>query len=427
MIVRPFSLRRRIIASFLALTAMVCLLFGLFSFIFAYTVEDSLFAQALREETARQQAHWADHRALDRPARDYIALYREPTDFPADLRRQYGTEPGRREFAGDDGRHYHVERFDLPGRDGPAYAVAEVSRYLVVRPIRGEMLLFLGIGTGIILCLAMGVGYWLADKATKPLTRLAARVAESGPDPIPRLSASEFPANEIGLLARALEQAFERIAAFVERESRFTREASHELRTPLAVIKSAAELIAAQPGSVAAGPLGRIVDAAREMERTIDLLLSLAQEENARAEAEDMHLLPLIESAVLRAGELYCEADSRVSIAVPDGQRIRANRGAAAAILGNLIGNAFQHSRGGMIDINMDGGDLIIGDNGVGLPSNVSAALFEPFAKGEASGGHGLGLSIVRRLCDANGIGLRIVSAVNGGTRIRLGFPPAEG
>jgi signal transduction histidine kinase len=427
MTVRPFSLRRRIIASFLALTTMVCLLFGLFSFIFAYTVEDSLFAQALQEEAVRQQVHWADHGAFDRPARDYITLHRAPAAFPADLRRQYGHEPGRREFAGDDGRHYHVERFDLPGRGGTAYAVAEVSRYLVVRPLRREMLTFLGIGTGIILIFAMGIGYWLASKATKPLTRLAAQVEESGPDPIPRLSAAEFPTNEIGVLARALEQAFERISAFVDRESRFTREASHELRTPLAVIKSAAELIAVQPGSKMAGPLERIVDAAREMERTIDLLLSLAREENARAEPEDVRLLPLIEAAVLRAGAAFGDAAWQVSVAVPEGQRIRVHPAAAATILFNLIGNAFQHSRGGTIDIGMDGGDLVIADDGAGLPGNVSASLYEPFAKGEASGGHGLGLSIVRRLCDASGIGLRIDTAVDGGTRVRLEFQPTDG
>lgn len=427
MIVRRFSLRRRIIASFLALTAMVCLLFGLFSFIFAYTVEDSLFAQALQEETVRQQAHWADHGAFDRPSRDYIALYKAPAAFPADLRRQYGNEPGRQEFAGDDGRHYHVERFDLPGSAGPAYAVAEVSRYLVVRPIRGEMLMFLGIGTIIILIFAMGVGYWLASKATKPLTRLAAQVAESGPDPIPRLSAVEFPTNEIGVLARALEQAFERISAFVDRESRFTREASHELRTPLAVIKSAAELIAVQPGLKMAGPLERIVDATREMERTIELLLSLAREEHARAEPEDVRLLPLIEAAVLRAGATYGDAECRVSITVPEGQRIRVNPAAAATILNNLIGNAFQHSRGGTIDIGMDAGELVIADDGTGLPRDVSASLYAPFAKGDASGGQGLGLSIVRRLCDASGIGLRIDTAVDGGTRVRLEFQPTDG
>jgi signal transduction histidine kinase len=421
MISRPFSLRRRIIASFLALTAAVCLLFGLFSFIVAYTVEDSLFAQALQEETVRQQAHWAKRGTFDRPAREYIVLYQDPAAFPADLRRQYGREPDRREFAGDEGRHYHVEQFDLRGA-GPAYAVAEVSRHLVVRPIRGEMLLSLGMGTGIILILAMGVGYWLADKSTRPLTRLAEQVAQAGPDPIPRLSASEFPANEIGLLARALEQAFERVAAFVDRESRFTREASHELRTPLTVIRSAAELISVQSDSASAGPLARIVDAACEMERTIELLLSLAREENARAEPKDVRLLPLIEAAVLRAGATYGDAACQALISVPERQRILVNPAAAATILSNLIGNAFQHSRGGTIDIGMDAGDLVIADDGAGLPNKVSASLYEPFAKGEASGGHGLGLSIVRRLCDASGVGLSIDTAANGGTRIRLGF-----
>ena len=171
-----FSLRRRIIASFLAMTMAACLLFGFFSFLFAYAVEDSLFADALREEVAHQQAYWRDHGRLDRPTRDYIDLHRDPTTFPADLRSQYGVESDQGEFSGDMGRHYHVGKFDLPGDAGTAYAVAEVSRHLVVRPIREEMLVFLTVWMAGLLLATGLIGYWLANRATSPLTRLAGLV-----------------------------------------------------------------------------------------------------------------------------------------------------------------------------------------------------------------------------------------------------------
>lgn len=418
------SLRRRIIASFLAMTTAACLLFGFFSFLFAYVIEDSLFDDALSEEVAHQKAHWRQHGQLDRPARDYVKLYRDPDTFPLDLLRQYSVESDRGEFSGDSGRHYHVRKFALPGSGGTAYIVAEVSEHLVVRPIREEMLVFLVLWMAGLLLATGLLGYWLANRATEPLTRLARLLSGTGPDQIPRVSAESFPANEIGLLATTLERAFERIRAFVERESRFTRDASHELRTPLAVIRSAAELIEPQqnlPPEISK-PMRRISDAAREMERTIDLLLLLAREENATPQPVNVPLLPLVEAAVLRASERYDGASQNVSIDVAEDRIIWVNPTAAAIVLDNLVGNAFQHSRGGSLSIQAQGDELVIADTGPGIPESVSGMIYQPFAKGDESGGHGLGLSIVRRLCDRNDIALTLICSASGGTTIRLGF-----
>ncbi len=97
---KHLSLRRRIIASFLAMTTATCLLFGLFSFLFAYAVEDSLFEDALSEEVAHQQKHWGERGRFDRAAREYVDFYRDAASFPADLRGQYRAESAKRSFTG---------------------------------------------------------------------------------------------------------------------------------------------------------------------------------------------------------------------------------------------------------------------------------------------------------------------------------------
>ncbi len=421
---KHLSLRRRIIASFLAMTTAACLLFGFFSFLFAYAVEDSLFEEALSDEVAHQQAYWGERGRFDRPARQYVDFYRDASSFPADLRDQYAAARNREEFSGNAGRHYHVRQFGLPGEAGTAYAVAEVSGHLVVRPIRAEMLVFLASWMAGLLLATGLLGYWLANRATAPLTRLATLVSGADADHIPRVSASAFPPNEIGLLAATLEQSFDRVRAFVERESRFTRDVSHELRTPLAVIRSASELVEVQrdlPLAISK-PLHRISEAAVDMERTVELLLLLAREENSKPRPENVPLLPLVELAVLRASERFDGAGHRVRVEVPEGRAIRVNPTVAAIVLNNLIENAFQHSRGGRLAILMQDDELVIADSGPGIPGNVSEYLYQPFSKGEGSGGHGLGLSIVRRLCDHNDIALAVESPTNGGTTIRLGF-----
>ncbi|MGR4890615.1 sensor histidine kinase [Sphingopyxis sp. LARHCG72] len=422
---RATSLRRRIVTSFLATVAIICLLFGFFGFLIAYAVEDSLFEDTLRDEIAFQQAHWQRNQTFSRPARDYLALYRTPRQFPSDLRAAFARAPRQREYFGTEGRYYHVERFTLPRGGGRAFAVAEVSRHLVVRPIRGEILRFLGAWSLAILLIAGGIGYWLAVRATAPLTRLAAKVSERGPNEVPRIAASDFPDNEIGTLARSLEQAFETIRAFVERESAFTRDVSHELRTPLAVVRSSAELLETRSelAPPAARTIRRIAAAAQDMERTIDLLFALAREERAVTERKPVELLPLIESALLDASDRFDGSAYDVEIAVPAGTTVLAGSTGLALILANLIGNAFQHARGGRLAISFANGRLSIVDDGPGIADEVIATEEVAFVKGDASAGHGLGLGIVRRLCERDGI-VPDFQTSEDGTTVHLVFPP---
>ena len=416
------TLRRRITLAFLATTAFSCLLFGFFAFMFAYLVEDQLFADALAEEAARQQAHWRARGTFAEPRDEFVTLYRDPSGFPPDLRELYAAEGGS-EIAGRDGRHYHLRRFDLPG-GGPAFAVAEVSRHLVVRPLRAEVLTFLALCAAALLLAACVAAYLLARHATAPLTALANQVAETRANSVPRIAMPDSPPREIGLLAQALEQAFDRLRAFVAREAQFTRDASHELRTPLAVIRGAAELIALQPGlgPEIAGPLRRIQRAAREMEQTVELLLMLAREEHRRSSRETRPILPYVEQAVLNASERFNAGESRVEIDVPATQTVEAAPAVLALILNNLVANAFQHAQGHPVLIAGDGIGLAIADGGPGMPPEMAGRMFEPFAKGEESRGHGLGLSIVKRLCEREGISLSVTSEPTAGTRIELGF-----
>lgn len=423
---RATSLRRRVTAAFLAAIAMTCLLFGCFGFIIAYSVEDRLFEDGLADEIAFQQAHWQRDRSFTRPARDYLALYRDPAEFPADLRTAFERAPRQREYSGEDGRHYHVARFMLPGGGGPAFAVAEVSRHLVVRPLRGDIIWFLGGWSLAILIVAGGIGYWLAGRATAPLTQLADAVAETGRGEIPHVRAADFPDNEIGRLAQALQHAFDRIRAFVARESGFTGDVSHELRTPLAVIRSSAELVetrgALTPSATRA--VQRIAAAAQDMERTIDLLLALARETKARGIREQVDLLPLVEAALLDASDRYDGSAYRVEIAIPPDARVHADPIGLSLILANLIGNVFQHAPGGRLAIRCDGGRLAIVDTGPAITGERIAGTGKAFAKGAGGTGHGLGLGIVRRLCEREGIELDMATATPAGTAIFLRFGP---
>ena len=408
---RSYSLRRRVIAALVATVLAPSAVFGLTTFIFAYTLEDRLFSTAIDGEIARQQQSWRREGSLATPEVAYIKIYPGKAGLPADLAPQVAASPEQREFYGAAGRHYHIAHFTLDRGTGaapegtPAVAVAEVSRYLLVRPVRDGMIRFL-IGLSLFIALVMALlGWWLANRAMRPLSRLAKDVADGGSETVPVVRAEDYPANEIGVLAGGLAQAFQRIRGFVDRERSFTRDASHELRTPLAVIRGAAEVIAQRGDLPAPIPeaLRRIETATIDMTQTLDLLLALAREGDALP-VESIGLRPAVEKAIAAAAVRFPASRLAVSNHVAGDAMIIVEPTSLQLVLNNLIGNAFQHAAAANLHIGFSGNRLTIGDDGPGFGTATDA--FAPFVKGAASEGSGLGLDIVRRLCAAAGIDL---------------------
>jgi signal transduction histidine kinase len=417
------SLRRRLVIAFMAFSLLTALLFSFLSIVFAYSVEDSFFYRMLQDEAAHQVEAMQRTGQPAAPKNELIAIYTDPAELPSDLRRQYLQEPHRQEFGGDDGRHYHLltRQADSPQRPD-LLLVAEVSQHLAVRPVRTELLWFLAKTATAVLLLTCLIGYWLARRATAPLSALAEQIAETEPDKLPKNLAAHYPNNEIGVVARSLESALQRIEAFIQREQHFTRDASHELRTPIAVVQSAAELLAQQtlPDS-ARLPLQRIQLASNQMEQTVNLLLSLARELPS-TDKSAVALLPLIETSVVQAARLLEGKPVQVIVDVAADCHVNGHRTVLAIILGNLIGNAFQYTAEGEVRIHADNAQLTIADTGVGIAPELQPRLFEPLVKGEHSNGFGIGLSLVARLCQRYDIDLAVESMPAGGTRATLRF-----
>jgi signal transduction histidine kinase len=424
------SLRRRVVLAIVATTIVTSMLFGLMTFIFAYRLEDQLFEGELAREIDRQQAAWQQDQKLVPPMLPYIRIYRDEAALPADLAPQVAKVPQQREFFGTEGRHYHIARFTLPGADGgAAMAVAEGSRFLLVRPVRNSLILFLTGLSIFVATVAALLGWWLASRALSPLSRLAAELSGAGQttggQAVPRIDPQTYPANEIGVLAGALAEAFERIRGFVAREQDFTRDASHELRTPLAVIGGAAEILVTNPAvpESALPALRRIETASADIAQALDLLLALARENKAGAGVARLPvaLLPTVEKAIASASVRFPASPIAVTVDVIATAAVTVDATLLQLVLNNLVGNAFQHASGGELLVAGDSARLLIADTGPGF-GNV-ADPFAPFDKQPQSAGSGLGLAIVRRLCDAAGITLSWRSNPNGsGTQLSLDF-----
>ena len=97
-------------------------------------------------------------------------------------------------------------------------------------------------------------------------------------------------------------------------------------------------------------------------------------------------------------------------------------------LFGNLIGNAIKYSpRGSTVTIDFSEGVLSIRDEGIGIAPEKQKEVFEKFRRGtEYSGGFGVGLSIVKSICDSYGIALSFESKEGAGTTFRLKFTKSQ-
>ena len=95
-------------------------------------------------------------------------------------------------------------------------------------------------------------------------------------------------------------------------------------------------------------------------------------------------------------------------------------------VVGNLLRNALAYTESGEVEVGLKEGRLKVSDTGVGMSRQELARAFDPFYRGEAgramAQGHGLGLSIVRRLTAQYGWTLHARSSPGHGTTVEVRF-----
>jgi signal transduction histidine kinase len=248
-------------------------------------------------------------------------------------------------------------------------------------------------------------------------------------------------AGELGEVGRAFDEMAERLRTLLVAERELLANVSHELRTPLARIRVALDLVEAGDGSDHASLEGIQADLG-EIESLIDDILTTTRLELAGGRppggayalrAEDVSSLALCEWAAERFSARHPCRILRVS--ADDGlPRVRVDPALFRRAIDNLLDNADKYSpdTGSAIELRAfcDGDSVAfeVGDQGVGIKSEDLAWLFTPFFRGERSrsrgtGGVGLGLTLSKRIAEAHGGSIRVVSEPGRGATFQLRVP----
>ncbi|NLC61035.1 MAG: HAMP domain-containing histidine kinase, partial [Gammaproteobacteria bacterium] len=280
----------------------------------------------------------------------------------------------------------------------------------------------------VVTLLSVLLGWWSASRVMSPVSELAARLQRSGGDARPEALAVHFPDDEVGQLASALDDYAARLTEVVERDREFNADVSHELRTPLAVIRGAVELLLSRPGldERTRARLLRIQRAEQQCTDLISALLLLSRGERGHGNTDVGNVAgQLLDAMRAQVGskplELRLEEQARLVVDAPES--------AVSVALGNLIGNAVKYTAAGEVIVRILPGVAEVIDSGPGLDGEDAAKLFERGYRGthaEHSQGGGIGLSIVRRLCDLYGWDVRLRPGDSEGVVATLTFGDAS-
>jgi two-component system, OmpR family, sensor kinase len=300
------------------------------------------------------------------------------------------------------------------------------------------------------LAIAAAAGWWLVQVGLRPLRRVeltALSIADGGDFDHRAPGADED--TEVGRVAAALNTMLDRIhASFEERDSteaalresgermrRFVADVSHELRTPLAAVSAYTELFErgarSHPEDLERALHGIAAETARMNDLVEELLLLARLDEGRPLEHVTVDLSELLVEAIGTARTVAPDYPTALSMArvvttTGDPGRLR-------QVIDNLIANVRTHTPPGTvteIELRTDAEMAVItvSDNGPGMPEEQASRVFERFyradqSRSRASGGSGLGLSIVHALVRAHGGTVRVESAPGQGFRIIVMLP----
>jgi signal transduction histidine kinase len=428
---RPPSLRRRIRSAFFLQVAAIGMATVLGVYGAYFVLEDVLVRRALIEEAA----HYATRLAADPDAslpdtynlRGFLYPPRVG-DPPVPLSLEkigigYGNVPM-------EGRSDIVHVSDTPvGRLYLVFAQEQVNR----------LALFFGFVPLSIVLIAIYLIVWMTYRSSKravsPVVWLANHVRDWDPKrpDYDDLSPERLPPDaqgEVEMLASAMRTFAQRNQAFVARERDFTRDASHELRSPLTIIKIASDILLTEDNlsPFATRNIDRIRRSARDMEALIEAFPILARESDTGLPIEDFLANDVVLEEIENAQALVHGKSVDLRGEVSEKLELHAPPRVLAVVLSNLIRNACQHTDEGEVVVTIRSRTIRVADTGTGMSEHDLVNLFEPFYRGALSngrGGHGIGMTIVKRLCDRFGWTIEVRSSPGAGTAVTIGFPTA--
>ena len=281
-------------------------------------------------------------------------------------------------------------------------------------------------------------GFVFAGQSLKPISRINQEVSQITAKDLTKKLSTGNNKDEIAQLERNFNEMLSRIEKSFELQKSFVSNASHELRTPLAAIKS--EIQVALEKDRTPEQYKEILKSLNiDNQRLIQLINGLLQLAKSEKGDKTLQMVPIRIDEVLFEvqDELQHQHQNyRISIdfeEIPDDDgtvTVSGNKSLLKTLFNNLIDNACKYSENNMavINIRFNKSNCIINvaDTGIGISKDDHEKIFEPFFRTKNASnykGHGIGLSICKRIVDIHGGRIILKSELGEGSNFNVILP----
>lgn len=263
----------------------------------------------------------------------------------------------------------------------------------------------------VMLLVVIAVFAWVFVRHTRPLNHILQHL-DNYKIGHKHLLDNDTNVTEFQRLGDSVNACISRIEEVYERERRFIGDASHELQTPLAICQNRIEMLL-EDASLTEQQMVELV----KMQQTISELIRLNRtllflskiENNQFIDTVEVSVNEKVRHQVEMLAEVYESKGISIHLYEQGQWNFMANDELLTALVSNLLRNAYLHNVDeGSIDVYIKDGVLSIANTGDGDALDASR-LFDRFYKARHDKKHsnGLGLSIVKAICDASGLGIR--------------------
>lgn len=294
-------------------------------------------------------------------------------------------------------------------------------------------------GTTVAVLLSCGLT-WLVRRAIarglEPISEMNAQIAAIAPDALATRLHVARPPVELAAIETTVNRLLERLEGAFEKERRFSNDLAHELRTPIAELRTACEVGAQWPDDVEQTQQffqdTRAI--ALHLEKIVATMLTLSRSEDGAATLQKTRLvLPPIIAECWRQSAAGAEAKRlQFDLQIAPDLSVECDEDKLSIILRNLIDNAVAHSAPGTVvecgaSAGRDATALWIVNTAKDLERADLQHVFDRFWRKDASRSDrhhiGLGLSIVRGLCELLGLRLSVDLLEGHRFEARIVFP----
>jgi heavy metal sensor kinase len=293
-----------------------------------------------------------------------------------------------------------------------------------------EFLVASAVALPFLLAVAALFGYQLAGRALSPLEQMATRAEQITAERLNQRLPVQNPNDELGHLARVINNVLDRLELSFQQLRRFTSDASHELRTPLAAIRSVGE-VGMQDGKHAADyqdTIGSMLEEVGRLTKLVESLLEISRTDSGQVKPNLTTFSPL-DLAKEVAGFVEVLAEERRQKLLVSGEAnlvIKGDRSLLRQAFINVLHNAVKYSPvGGEVSISISAADSMalvkIADSGPGIAPEHRLKIFDRFYRIDTgrtrdAGGTGLGLSIAKWAVEAQNGRIWVEGADSGAT-----------